>query len=130
MFLAARTLQRFAWIALFAMLGVAFAPTVSAAVGAAREDVPWNPICTGEGMQNMALESRGDADGRSGHDLTHLFKHCPFCAMQPMAAALPSAPLQLPGAERLHEQPALFLSAPTPMYAWRHALSRGPPAFA
>jgi hypothetical protein len=115
--------RRAAWIALFAMLWLALAPTLSHALAAARGVSPWAEICTVDGPRQVGA---GDA-APSSPAVHHVFDHCPFCALQPLNVPLPSAPFALPADVRTHEMPALFFSAPATQHAWRHAHSRGPP---
>ena len=77
-------------------------------------------------IKGMSAPGHDEPAGSPAH---HVFDHCPVCALHPLTAALPAAPLRLPGGERLHETPTLFLQAPSTLPAWRHALSRGPPSF-
>ena len=117
-------LRRAAWLALFAMLWLALAPTVVHAVEAAQGPMPWAQICTASGFK--------PAPGSPAEAADHLKSHCPFCALSQLGATLPPPPAAfvfLPD-ERAHEVPALFLQAPHTLHAWRHALSRGPPSLA
>lgn len=115
-------LRRSAWLALFAMLWLALAPTVSHALAAADGGAPWSEICSADGARGVPAEQRDASQ--------HLLEHCPFCAVQPLAAALPSTHAAFMPDMRAHEEPWLFLHAPRTLHAWRHALSRGPPSFA
>ena len=72
----------FTWVALFAMLGLAFAPTVSHALNAGTTPNPWTEICT-----------TADARSASGApalpcEVGHI-GHCPLCALSAGALGLP-----------------------------------------
>jgi hypothetical protein len=112
--------RRLAWIALFAMLAMALAPTVSHALAA--EQAPWSAVCSAMG----STPSAPMADPTQAPIQAHL-DHCPFCALQGATPALPSAPTPwLPG-ELSQPMPALYWRAPHPLFAWCAAQPRAPP---
>lgn len=78
-----------AWIAIFAMLLAALAPTVARALSAAqRQAQPWAEVCTVAGMQSAYQGA--PATGSGQHDAA-VFKHCPFCLTHAGQYALPAA---------------------------------------
>lgn len=78
-----------AWIAMFAMLLAALAPTVARALSAAQQQAqPWAEICTVAGMQSAYQGA--PAEGSGQHDAA-VFKHCPFCLAHADQYALPAA---------------------------------------
>ena len=125
-----RHLRRCTWIALVAMWALAVVPTLSHALGFARgQQATLAEICTPQGTRII------DADGRTvpasdvGGVMGAHLDHCPFCALQAGAAALPSTPqLAALRTELSQAQPTLYLHAPHTLHAWRTAQSRAPPA--
>lgn len=127
-----RHCRRLNWIALFAILGLSLAPTVSHALAQADGQNPWSEICTPQGMQMLASADAVTGEPapmpRLGDALTHV-EHCPFCGLGgaqdvPPISAL--AALALP--DLAHATPLLFLLAPRPLFAWCSAQPRAPPA--
>ena len=121
-----RLFRQATWLAIFAMLGLALAPTVSHALDASGPGNPWAEICSVAGGQVMADEAagaRGDAGAHLGH--------CPLCGHLGTAPALPASPSTivalLDGADYL---PAAFAELPRPRFAWAAAQPRAPPSFA
>lgn len=123
-----RRLSRFAtWLATFAILLAALAPTVSHAMAAARGQDVWVEICTTTGPS--VVKVAGDhAPVPAQHDAASHMEHCPFCALHAGAAPLPPAVAALPVSEARHALPELFLRAPRPLYAWAGSQPRAPPA--
>lgn len=117
-----------AWIASFAILLAALAPSISHAVSAA-SNAPngWTEICTVAGAKLLKLD---DAPSKPApaHKMSH-FEHCPFCLSHAVALGLPSdANLKLPAITGMHIVPSLFHHAPRPLFAWAAAQPRAPPA--
>jgi Protein of unknown function (DUF2946) len=118
-----RLFRQATWLAIFAMLGLALAPTVSHALAASGPGNPWAEICSVAGGKLVVADAAG-AQADSG---THL-GHCPLCGQTGGAPALPSAvfvPLRVDGAEH---RPAVFSHAPRPLFAWAAAQPRAPPS--
>jgi Protein of unknown function (DUF2946) len=114
-----RRLRLFTWIALFAMLGLAIAPSVSHALSAQQASNPWTEICSAPGS--------GEQQPRSA--AMHL-EHCAMCCVAASAMGLPPAPVAVlpsPGGAGLVA--ALFLEASHPLHAWRPPQARAPPSF-
>ena len=107
------------WIALFAILFGALAPTLSHAfVPAAAQAVEF-PICS-----DHAVEVKKPGLPELGADP---LKHCPYCVDQHHAPGLlPKAfsPLFAVGGQLL---PSLFYAAPAPLFQWAAPQSRAPP---
>lgn len=119
---------RFLWLALFAVLLNALAPTVSHALAASRPAIPVD-VCSVDGgapfATAAALLMQHEHAGMSvlddcGYCLTHAGTH----GLPPPVHAPP--PLVL-GAE---PRPFLFHHAPRPLAVWLAAVPRGPPVFA
>lgn len=113
-----------AWIACFAMLFGALAPSVSQAMSASRGEV-WTEVCSVGGSKLIKI--KGDpAEPQALH-----LEHCPFCATHADAFALPPGPswsIPLPDAAPSH--PPLFYRSPRPLTIWTTAQSRAPPSLA
>jgi hypothetical protein len=113
------------WTTLVALVLATLAPGIAHALRHERgQALPWQEICTATGaMRNVVV---GD-DGAPAQ--AHAFEHCLTCLLHHGASAPPSAPLALPAAPTVVEAvPALFLHAPRPLFAWRSAQPRAPPA--
>ncbi|MFC0132847.1 DUF2946 domain-containing protein [Massilia eurypsychrophila] len=124
-----RITHRFAaWIACFAMLVAALAPSVSHALSMSRGGT-WSEICSVGGTKfvKVSLDQGGIADPAT-QDSIHL-EHCPFCATHAGSFALPpNAGFILPLIETQDTHPFLFFQAPHPLAIWTVAQSRAPPA--
>lgn len=132
----------YAWIALFAMLAGALAPTISRAAAAGDQSGVryWLEVCSASGSNLIEL-AVADAGRYGGHGLVtaapadgegapaHLaLDHCPYCGAQAGTAALPPHdPPPLIVAQRVMRAPTLFLLAPRPLFAWSSARPRAPP---
>jgi hypothetical protein len=121
-----RLFRQATWLAIFAMLGLALAPTVSHALAASGPGNPWAEICSVAGGKLVVADVAGAAGGQAEAG-THL-GHCPLCGQIGSAPALPSAafvPVRIAGAEH---RPALFFHAPRLLFAWAAAQPRAPPS--
>jgi hypothetical protein len=120
-------LRRLSGIALLAVFGLVFAPTISHALAHGGNSA-WAEVCTPQGMKLVALDEHGvpDTSAPPSTTISHL-DHCPLCGLG--AAALPRAApapwASLPGLR--HTLPRLFLQAPRTLFAWAAPPSRGPP---
>lgn len=113
------------WIALFAILGLSLAPTLSHAMALSAAHEPWQQICTAHGTeQSDASSAQQPAHGDA---LAHL-EHCPFCALGSAAPLLPTpASAGLPVVDVADACPAAVQPVPTRPVAWRAAPARAPP---
>ncbi|HWT71228.1 MAG TPA: DUF2946 domain-containing protein [Oxalicibacterium sp.] len=119
-----------AWIASFAILLAALAPSISHAVAAAK-NMPngWTEICTVAGAKLVKLD---DAPSKPAptHKMSH-FEHCPFCLSHAVSLGMPpDATIAIPSLEGTHILPPLFYHAPRPLFAWSTAQPRAPPFLA
>ena len=106
------------WLALVAMLGLAFAPTVSRAMSAA---APWLQVCS-------AGHDGAPPAGSHDHRLRAL-DHCALCAVAAAPLGMPPAVANVvPPAGLGHHRPLLFFRSPRPLFAWTGPHSRAPPA--
>lgn len=123
--------RRFAaWLAAFAILFAALAPSISHALSAARGET-WAEICSTGGAKLVKVSVGQDgtsipATGKSFH-----FEHCPFCITHGGSfALLPGAGIALPLPEAQNFRPFLFYQSPRPLPIWTAAQSRAPPVLA
>ena len=110
------------WIASFAVLFMAMAPSVSEVIDNARAAAPFE-ICT--------MGGRVDLDRlKPGHpaDSGHVVHHCSYCALGTHGLAPPPAPLTAWAFLAMSSVvPRLFLHASHTGYAWISAQPRAPP---
>ncbi|NMM37898.1 MAG: DUF2946 domain-containing protein [Glaciimonas sp.] len=128
-----RTKLLFIWIACFAMLLNALAPSISHAVTAwgSAPSSPMMEICTMNGVQSIASMTAisGPLTGDpSGPSHTGGNQHCPFCL--PHGGSIGLLPPDLPVLPIMagHDVfPHLFYHAPHRLFSWTAANPRGPP---
>lgn len=122
--------RRFAaWIACFAILLAALAPSISQAVANAKQESGsgWAEICSVAGIRFVQVVQGDDgaADGKAMQ-----MEHCAFCSTHAGSVGLPPASpvLPLPVASGTTIFPALYYQSPSPLFIWSTAQSRAPPA--
>ena len=116
-----------AWVACFALLLGALAPTVSRYL-ASVDGVPpaFLDICS---IQTERQASAGVSKAPGDPSDSQTMDRCAYCVLLAhVHAVLPGglAWVFLPALR--HGLPSLFFSAPTPQHAWSTALARAPPA--
>ena len=117
-----RRLRLFTWLALFAMLGLAVAPSVSYALSAGNASNPFTEICS-------ASPSGTAPSGNTGSAAMHL-EHCALCCIAAQHMGMPPAPATpLPAPEGADYVAARFLDASRTLFAWTAAQARAPPRF-
>ncbi|CAM5396859.1 hypothetical protein TMEC54S_02526 [Thauera mechernichensis] len=116
-----------AWIAMFAMLLAALAPTLSQAAYRASGDARWLEICTAAGMRYVAVNT---APQDPADELARTAGGCVFCSL--FASALPAAwgGADVPSAQGEDISPAFSLHPPRPRPPWVVSSPRAPPAVA
>lgn len=120
--------MRFVWLALFAVLLNALAPTVSHALAASRPRIPLDVCSVDGGASFVAAAALLVQDQHAGMGL---LDDCGYCLTHAGTHGMPPpvhTPLLL-----LHgtaPRPVLFHHAPRPLAVWIAAVPRGPPAFA
>lgn len=126
--------RRFAaWIACFAILLAALAPSISQAVANAKQESGsgWAEICSVAGIRFVQLVQADDgaADGKSGGKAMQM-EHCAFCSTHAGSVGLPPASPVLPllVASGTAIFPALYYRSPAPLFIWSAAQSRAPPS--
>jgi hypothetical protein len=126
-----RAQRLLAWIASFAILLTALAPTISHALNLRAPATNWMEVCSVNGAKLVAVamddsESRTSPDGELPG--SHLLKHCPYCSLHSTSLGMPPAPPASPALLDLQFQvPELFLLAPRTLFAWASAQARAPP---
>lgn len=122
-----RLFRQTTWLAIFAMLGLALAPTVSHALAASGPGNPWAEICSVASGKLVVADAAG-VPGSQAEAGSHL-GHCPLCGQLGGAPVLPVAEsagaLVVDVADFL---PALYAQSPSPLFAWAAAQPRAPPA--
>lgn len=123
--------RRFAaWIACFAILLAALAPSISQAVANAKQESGsgWAEICSVAGIRFVQVDD-GAADGKSGGKAMQM-EHCAFCSTHAGSVGLPPASPVLPllVASDTAIFPALYYQSPAPLFIWSTAQSRAPPS--
>lgn len=124
--------RRFAaWIACFAILLAALAPSISQAVANAKQQSGsgWAEICSVAGIRFVQVDDGAADDGKSAGKAMQM-EHCAFCSTHAGSAGLPPAGpvLPLPVAAGTAIFPALYYQSPAPLFIWSTAQSRAPPA--
>lgn len=119
-----------AWVACFAILLAALAPSVSHAVAAAKgSGSPWLEICTTVGTRYVRVAQDHNPVSPVPAQETLHFEHCPFCLTHAVSLGLPPADaFILPAGIGGHAFPFLFYQSPRPLFAWGAAQPRAPPA--
>lgn len=124
--------RRFAaWIACFAILLAALAPSISQAVANAKQESGsgWAEICSVAGIRFVQVDNDGAAAEKSGGKAMQM-EHCAFCSTHAGSVGLPPASPVLPllVASGTAIFPALYYQSPSPLFIWSTAQSRAPPA--
>lgn len=118
-----------AWVACFAILLVALAPSISHALAAEKAFAKeWTEICTSTGVKQVKVtDGESDKPFSSGKHDQHS-EDCPFCRTHADTVGLPptsAAIVFIPAAPQSY--PFLFYQAPRPLFTWAPAQSRAPP---
>ena len=118
-----------AWVALFALVLGALAPTVTQAMVAAGDRGDWLEVCSVSGMvwvkaDTGEVSAQHPDDGAPASDAS---QHCPWCTLHGGAAGLPVVALNLDLPPRLTGLPPAFYRAPLAATVWAPAQSRAPP---
>jgi hypothetical protein len=123
--LSRKLLNRSAWIALFAVLLNALAPTLSYAMAAGRGAAVVE-MCTSFGLKKVVVSKAGEESAPSA---MQGIQHCPFCLSADSASAPPpgavSALPALPDAVSAAVPVSSIIH--DPLLSWSAAHKRGPP---
>jgi hypothetical protein len=119
-----------AWIACFAVLLAALAPSISHAISAAAGgDTGWVEICSLAGARLVNVDDEVHPSPSIPVEKGFHFDHCPFCSMHGgTVGLLPTVGFTLPVAGGEPVLPSLFYQSPRPLFVWAAAHSRAPPA--
>jgi hypothetical protein len=119
-----------AWIACFAVLLAALAPSISHAISAANgSGASWVEVCSLTGAKLVNVGDEQDPASSAPAEKGFHFEHCPFCSMHGgTVGLLPTAGFTLPVASGEQPLPSLFYQSPRPLFIWAAAQSRAPPA--
>ena len=125
-------MRRFAaWIACFAILLAALAPSISQAVANAKQESGsgWAEICSVAGIRFVQVDGAASDDGKSAGKAMQM-EHCAFCSTHAGSVGLPPASPVLPllVANGTAIFPSLYYQSPAPLFVWSTAQSRAPPA--
>lgn len=113
------------WVAVLAVLMMAFAPLISQAMGA---DRAWLEICSASGPKWVQADGSVSSESPTKRSAAHPLEHCPYCSLHASVLGMPPAPLLVLPAVSFRETPPAFLAAPSTAHAWRSAQPRGPPS--
>lgn len=119
-----------AWVACFAILLAALAPTVSRvlAAGGPQSYQTDAGSVTGQGLVHEADHPAHDSSTQVKKELH--FEHCPFCLVHAGSFGLPpTAGFILPAASGSPVFPILFYQSSRPLFVWATPQSRAPPAY-
>ena len=122
-----RFMSRSAFIALFAVLLNALAPTLSYAM-AADKGVSVVEMCTSFGLKKVEVPKDGEADTSAAQ----AFEHCQFCLS---AGTMPPASAEQAAAVFVPTQTAVAVASDrqivrNPLLFWSASHKRGPPSLA
>jgi hypothetical protein len=119
-----------AWIACFAILLAALAPTISHALAAGGKTNAWLEICSTTANKLIQVaDSQNPEKPSIPIEKSMHFEHCPFCSTHAGSLGLP--PPSLSGFAVIANSPSLpilFYHAPRPLFMWAAAQSRAPPS--
>lgn len=112
------------WIAIFAILWAALAPSLAHALGTAKTP-SWKEVCSVDGAKKLQDDADGSGDPAAP---AHVFEHCPFCSLHLPALGMPPiAEVDVLDLRLRDEVPLAFFVAPRTPHAWISAQPRAPP---
>ena len=116
-----------AWIASFAILLSALAPSISHAVAVAKgENSLWVEVCSVAGSKLVKIDEAGDPASPAKKPMS--MEHCPFCFTHAgMTGILSGIAVVLPVVAGKPVLPPLYYQSPRPLFSWAPAQSRAPP---
>lgn len=115
------------WIAMFAVLMNALAPTISHAMAKAEGNPAAFELCRADKSKPLpaAFLLGGEADKKA----MSMGEDCGYCVTHAGSFGLPPSMVSgLPFAAQSQLHPFLFYRAPQPLAAWSASRPRGPPA--
>lgn len=115
------------WIASFAILLAALAPSLTHSVATAKGD-GWIEVCSSTGSKLIQVGSQHLPEQSDPAEKGSKLDHCAYCfTPSGPAAPPPSAESVLPAISGKQPQPPLFYQSPRPLFVWAAAHSRAPP---
>ncbi|MFZ4874386.1 DUF2946 domain-containing protein [Janthinobacterium sp. Mn2066] len=118
------------WIACFAILLNALAPSMSHAMAAMRGNTSLLDVCTSSGSRLIKVDLAEDPASQAPADsLLHHLEHCPYCASHATPLGMPPAstmPFAVLGGHEVF--PSLFYHSPAPLFTWSLSHPRAPPS--
>lgn len=120
----------FRWVACFAILLNALAPTVSQAVAASEGQTGWTQICSLAGLRWVqASDDLANSQESSSPGQQFQTEQCPFCGVHAGSwVVLPEAAIVVVASVASAVVPAPVLAQPHPVPPWSVIHSRAPPA--
>lgn len=126
------------WIAIFAILLSALAPSISSALTVRNGSFPiWMEICSASNVYSSSAKlskkilltvSADSSASSSMNPDAHEAAHCPFCLPHAGNFALPPALMPCCAVAAGHDAyPPLYYQAPSLLFSWVTANPRGPP---
>jgi len=113
-----------AWLAAFAILLNAWAPSISQVLAAS--EVGYGDICTVH-VPGLVSNDTG-TPSKAPVKPSDIFEHCAYCLPHPGSTAiLAAAPVVLPAPSLHFDYPPRFYRSPAPLFAWSAAAPRAPP---
>lgn len=117
-----------AWIACFAILFAALAPSVTHAFPV-QGGVVLMDICSASGPGVVTVSVADEGLPKSVSEKLSHFEHCPFCSSHDGGnAVFPDPQMTLPAPGPADTYPHLFYHAPSTLMIWAPAQSRAPPS--
>jgi hypothetical protein len=121
------THQLTAWLAMFAMLWSAIAPTLAQAAVASSGSPAWVEVCSTSGVVWVRVDNAADASTTESAPMAKAASGCAWCLLQgsadvPPTHATTALVTQAPGA-----LPGGMFASIVPAAVWSAAQSRAPP---
>ncbi len=120
------------WIVIFTVLFSSFAPSLSRALAASRNDtntMGYGYVCTVSGMKSIANSSDLPSD-QGGDQKLSIDDSCGYCTLQGNYFAPASSESYFLPINLADHIPALFYKSPKPLFAWIKLPSQAPPLIA
>jgi hypothetical protein len=116
------------WIAIFAVLMGALAPTLTQAMqgdGA----LSLSEVCSQFGPKWVSSADAGSVDRKNAPGALH-YEHCPYCSVHAAGLGMPPRAFEVPALPLSHAVHWRYSATTPTLDFWSDALSRGPPAIA
>ncbi len=117
------------WMAVFAVLMAALAPTVTQAMQGDGGPAPLQ-VCSQFGPKWISTDETAPDGKKSAPGGLHAYEHCPYCSVHAAGLGMPPVPFEPPALPLSHAAHWRYSAATPTLDTWSDALSRGPPAIA